>query len=71
MGTDNNKLNINHLIAYYGSKGNLAKDLEITNSKLTALLKDRRKLLYYLPEFIDYTKLTAGEILNMILSEDD
>lgn len=71
MGTNNNKLNINHLIAYYGSKGNLAKDLDITNSKLTALLKDRRKLLYYLPELVDYTKLSAGEVMNMILATDE
>ena len=70
MGTNNNKLNINHLIAYYGSKGALAKDLDITNSKLTALLKDRRKLLYYLPELVDYTKLSAGEVMNMLLNDE-
>lgn len=71
MGTDNNKLNINHLIAYYGSKGALAKDLDITASKLTALLKDRRKLLYYLPDMVEYTKLSAGEVMNMILATDE
>lgn len=71
MGTNYNKLNINHLIAYYGSKGALAKDLEITASKLTALLKDRRKLLYYLPELVDYTKLSADEVMTMILSLDE
>ena len=62
--------NINHLIAYYGTKGAMAQELEITNTKLTGLLKNRRKMLMYLPEFHEKTKISYDEIVLMILSDE-
>ena len=70
MGTDKNLLNINHLVAYYGSKGAMAQDLNITNTKLTGLLKNRRKFLMHLPELQDKTKLSYDELVQMILRDE-
>ncbi len=70
MGTDRNLLNIKHLIAYYGSKGEMAKSLDIPASKLSGLIKNRRKLLLYMPEIKEDTKLSCDEILQMIMSEE-
>lgn len=70
MGNDKNLLNIKHLIAYYGSKGEMAQALDITPSKLSGMLKNRRKLLWYLPEIKQDTKLSCDEILQMIMSDE-
>jgi hypothetical protein len=70
MGTNNDQLNINHVIAFYGSKGHMAVALNITGSKLTALLKNRRKLLMYLPEIKAHTRLSADDLLQMILNDE-
>lgn len=70
MGTNNDQLNINHVIAFYGSKGAMAQDLNITNAKLTGLLKNRRKFLMYLPELQDKTKLSYDELVQMILRDE-
>jgi hypothetical protein len=58
--------NIDHLIAFYGGRTKMAKELGISYQTLVKRINDSNQLLQHMNEFKDKTKLSADEILKMI-----
>jgi len=58
--------NINHLIAFYGDRKQMAEELGISVATLANKIKKSNSLLVYMNEFKEKTGLSADEILKMI-----
>ena len=59
-------MNFNHLLAYYGTRKNMAEELGISYPTFLNRLKEPTSLLVYMNEFKKKTGLSADEILIMV-----